>query len=253
MLHGPIVLAAKTALFANEKLNFTADASRMGHIAQGPVCPLEAAPVFVSDTTDFARRFKPVKGQPLTFTAPGLIKGAGTQELRLIPFFRLHDARYMLYWPYSTPAKLDASRAATAAGEAERLALAARTIDQVARGEQQPEADHGYQAEGGDAGINGGRHWRHASGWFSYVFSDARREASVLRLTLSSMDAGRQFDVELNGTPVASLTLAARAGQDFYTHDIVLPPALVSEKMVVRFVAKPGSLAGGLYGLRLLR
>jgi DUF1680 family protein len=32
-------------------LNFLADDSRMGHIAAGQVCPLEAAPTFVSDTT----------------------------------------------------------------------------------------------------------------------------------------------------------------------------------------------------------
>ena len=40
----------------------------------------------------------------LTFTAPGLIQGRpGADQLQLIPFFRLHDSRYMLYWPRSTP------------------------------------------------------------------------------------------------------------------------------------------------------
>jgi hypothetical protein len=67
---------------ADEKLNLLADDSRMGHIAQGPVCPLEAAPMFVSDKRDFMRRFKPVKGKPLTFTAPGLIQGQGAGGLR---------------------------------------------------------------------------------------------------------------------------------------------------------------------------
>jgi hypothetical protein len=252
VLHGPIVLAAKTRLFANEQLNFTADDARMGHIAQGPVCPLEAAPLFVSNTRDFAARFRPVKGQPLTFTAPGLIHGGGA-PLQLIPFFRLHDARYTMYFPHSTPANLASTRAAARAAEAGRRALAERTIDQVAPGEQQPESDHGYAAEGGDSGINKGRRWRHATGWFSYVLTDKKREGRVLRLTLASGDAGRQFDVEINGKTVAGLALESRAGQDFYDHDIAIPPALGADILMVRFVAKPGSIAGGVYGLRLLR
>ncbi|NHZ88517.1 glycosyl hydrolase [Massilia sp. CCM 8733] len=256
VLHGPIVLAAKTQLFADEKLNFAANATRMGHIASGPVCPLEAAPVFVSNTRDFVARFKPVKGLPLTFTAPGLIQGKGAGSLRLMPFFRLHDARYMVYWPYSTPANLALTQAATARGEAERLALTALTIDQVAPGEQQPESDHGYQAEGGDAGVNKGKHWRHASGWFSYVLSDAKLEAVVLRLSFSTLDAGRKFDVVVNGETIAAVQLDAPAGPEVYTRDIAIPAAIAAGsagKLTVKFVAKPGSLAGGLYGLRLLR
>lgn len=256
VLHGPIVLAAKTHLVGDERLKFTADDSRMGHIASGPVCPLDAAPLFVSNTRDFASKFKPVKGQPLTFTAPGLIQGQGASTMRLIPFFRLHDSRYMMYWPYSTPSALEQTRAATAASEADRLALAAKTIDQVAPGEQQPESDHGYQAEGGDAGVNKGRHWRHATGWFSYVLNDKKLEAASLRLTFASGDAGRKFDVLVNGELVAALELEAKAGSDFHDREIALPAALVkasSGKLVVKFVAKPGSIAGGLYGLKLLR
>ncbi|MFB9240925.1 glycoside hydrolase family 127 protein [Massilia antarctica] len=256
VLHGPIVLAAKTQLFADEKLNFAADATRMGHIASGPVCPLEAAPIFVSNTRDFVARFKPVKGKPLTFTAPGLIRGKGAGSLRLMPFFRLHDSRYMVYWPYSTPANLALTQAATAKGEAERLALDALTIDQVAPGEQQPESDHGYQAQGGDAGVNKGKHWRHASGWFSYVLSDPKLEAAALRLSFSTLDAGRSFDVVVNGETIAAVELDAPPGQEIHARDVVIPKPIVAAsggKLVVKFVARPGSIAGGLYGLRLLR
>jgi DUF1680 family protein len=38
ILHGPIVLAAKTQPYANEQLNYFADDSRMGHIAHGQMC-----------------------------------------------------------------------------------------------------------------------------------------------------------------------------------------------------------------------
>ena len=256
VLHGPIVLAAKTQPFANEQLNYFADDSRMGHIAQGQVCPLESSPLFVSDTKEFMHKIKPVKGQPLTFTAPGLIQGKDAATLKLIPFFRLHDARYMLYWPVSTPANLAQLQEKTRQAEAQRLALDARTIDQVAPGQQQPESDHFFQAEGGENGVNKGMHWRHATGWFSYVLNDPQGEAATLRLTLSTLDAGRTFDVLVNGTKLQTVAVAADAPQELHTLDIAIPKALVAAangKLVVKFVAGTDSVAGGLYGLRLLR
>ena len=256
VLHGPIVLAAKTQPFANEQLNYFADDSRMGHIAQGQVCPLESSPLFVSDEKDFMRRIRPVNGQPLTFTAPGLIQGKDAAKIKLIPFFRLHDSRYMLYWPVSTPASLAQLQETTRQAEAQRLALDALTIDQVAPGQQQPESDHNFQAEGGENGVNKGRHWRHATGWFSYELSDPQGAAAILRLTLSTLDAGRVFDVLINGVKVETIAVAADAPQELHTVDVALPAELVKAakgKLRVKFVAGKDSVAGGLYGLRLLR
>jgi DUF1680 family protein len=255
VLHGPVVLAAKTNPFPDEKLNFLADDSRMGHIASGPVSPLQAAPVLVSDSAAFAGRFKPVPGLPLTFVAPGLVQGKEGSTV-FVPFFRVHEARYMIYWPYSTAADLAATRAKAAEDEAARLELDARTIDQVAPGEQQPESDHFFKAEGGESGLAKGRHWRHATSWFSYDLTDKKSEAKALRLTYSKGDAGRKFDILINGQRLAAVTLDGKAAQDLYTVDYPIPPALVAAaggKLVVKFVARDGSVAGGLYGLRLLR
>lgn len=255
VLHGPIVLAAKTSPFPGERLDFVAGDSRMGHVAHGPVCAQEAAPVFVSDSKDFLHKFKPVPGQALTFTAPGLVQGQGVDggSTRFIPFFRLHDSRYMLYWQHATPAALADMRSKAAAAEEQRLALDARTIDQVAPGEQQPEAEHLFRGEEADAGLNGGRRWRHAGKWFSYELRDAAGAARVLQLTLSSGDAGRQFDVRLNGELLREVTVERRS-EAFYTLDLPLPAeAARGGRLEVKFVARPGSVAGGLYGLRLLR
>jgi DUF1680 family protein len=257
VLHGPIVLAAKTPQ-PGETLNFRADASRMGHIAHGAVCPQDSAPVFVSDKADFLNRFKPVPGQPLTFTAPDLIQGGkGADKLQLIPFFRLHDSRYMLYWGRSTPAQQSLMRAELAKAEEARLALDAITIDQVAPGEQQPESDHAFKGEGAENGIAPAGRWRHAKKWFSYDLNDARAEARALRLSFAKGDAGRRFDVLVNGQLVAEVELGKpETADEIYTREFPLPPELVRAaggKLNVKFVAKPGSIAGGLYGLRLLR
>ncbi len=257
VLHGPIVLAAKTPQ-AGEALSFTADGSRMGHIAHGAVCPQDAAPVFVSDQADFVRRFKPVPGRPLTFTAPGLIHGPkGADRLLLIPFFRLHDSRYMIYWARSTPAQQSLLRVELAKAEEARLALDAQTIDQVAPGEQQPESDHGFKGEGAENGIEPAGRWRHAKQWFSYELSDPKSEARTLLLSFAKGDAGRRFDLVVNGQRIADIELGQPdTPEEIYTREFPLPAELVRTaggRLNLKFVARPGSIAGGLYGLRLLR
>lgn len=98
VVHGPVVLAAKTAVFENEMLDLLADDSRMGHKADGPLCPPAATPVMVAAPDEFLESLEPVSGQPLTFRAEGL-RDAGGDSVELVPFFRLHDSRYTLYWP----------------------------------------------------------------------------------------------------------------------------------------------------------
>jgi len=43
----------------------------------------------------------PIKDKPLTFTAPGL-KMINPIKVVLEPFYRIHDARYMMYWMLMT-------------------------------------------------------------------------------------------------------------------------------------------------------
>jgi DUF1680 family protein len=256
VLHGPIVLAAKSDPFPGEKLNFFADDSRMGHVASGPVCPLGSAPLLASAGMNFIDRFQPVPGRPLTFAAPGLVRGKDVGITTFTPFFRVHDARYVVYWPHSAPGEVAARQARAAEDEAARLALDKLTIDQVAPGEQQPESDHAFKGEGADAGINKGRHWRHATSWFSYDLSDKKGEARALRLTYARADAGRRFDILVNGQLLAEVRLEAAAPEPFYTRDYDIPAELaaaVGGKLTVKFVAVSGSVAGGLYGVRLLR
>ncbi|HCS65138.1 MAG TPA: glycosyl hydrolase, partial [Cellvibrio sp.] len=94
IIHGPIVLAAKTQPFAGEQLHYFSDDSRMGHIAHGKMCPLEAAPFLLGNSSEFIQQLKPVAGKPLTFNASGLINGQNLKNIELIPFFRLHESRY---------------------------------------------------------------------------------------------------------------------------------------------------------------
>jgi DUF1680 family protein len=254
--YGPVVLAAKTQPFPNESLNFLSDDSRMGHIAQGPTCPAEAAPLFVSDTRNFEDKFQRLPGEELAFKADGVIQNID-ENVVLIPFFRVHDARYVVYWPYSTPERLDERKKAAAEQEKAERALEAVTIDKVAPGEQQPESDHFFKGDKTEAGIHRGRHWRHATGWFSYELKDPKREAKVLRITYYGLDAGRNFDILMNDEKLATVALDGSQGDKFYTVDYAVPASVWKNAkgnvLVTKFAAHSGSTAGGIYGVRLLK
>jgi hypothetical protein len=253
VLHGPVVLAAKTDPFDGEHLAFLADDSRMGHVAQGPLCPATAAPVFVGAPDEFLAGLEPVAGRPLTFRAPDGLRGTD-EDLVLLPFFRLHDARYVVYWPQATEDEYQARLDAVAAMERDRQALMEQTIDHVMPGQQQPEVEHEFEGEDTESGYYRGRHWRHASGWFSYRFSDPEGEADVLRVTYSGADRGRTFDITMNGVLVETVTSTGHP-ETFFTVDYPIPEAArqADGVLVTRFEAHPGSMAGGVFDVRLLK
>jgi hypothetical protein len=229
----------------------------MGHIPGGQLCPLERAPMLVAASTEFLDRIERADASELRFKAAGLFSPEAYSDLELVPFFRVHRSRYMLYWPFSTPERLQATREASAREEAARLRLEELTVDKVAPGEQQPESDHEFSGNGTEAGVNFGRHWRHATDWFGYRLNDPRGEARYLRIDYFGADSGRSFAIELNGVVLDEVTLTGERGPYFYSVDYLIPDAVRDSNedggYRLRFVAAEGSIAGGIYGVRLLR
>lgn len=251
-VRGPLVLAAATDTTGLTGLR--ADDSRMGHIANGPLYPIGASPMIVSAKKNFTGALQAVKDKPFTFTAAGIIYPDQYKQLQLVPFYTIHDTRYMLYWPYATPAQLETRKQSLHLNEASRLALESITVDQVAPGEQQPESDHNFKAKNTESGVFNDRHWRHASGWFSYDLKNPKLEARQLRITYYGMDKGRFFDIYVNDILLKSVELDGTKGDKFFDVDYPLPAGLENEKLLnIKFVAKTGSIAGGIYYLRLLK
>jgi uncharacterized protein len=255
VLHGPLVLAANTS--SQDLEGVFADDSRMGHIASGKLYSLHEAPLLVSAEQDPARHITKRSDSPLSFMADALIHQPEFKGLVLEPFYRLHEARYMLYWQLARPGQLDSIRQATHALEAEKKVLEATTIDQVAPGEQQPESEHAFKGERTESGTHQNRHWRHASGWFSYELRDPEREAHSLEITYFGQDSGRSFDIFINDTKISTVRMEGGRGDLFYTVSYPIPEQLVKDApngtLVTKFVAHPGSIAGGIYGIRLVR
>lgn len=257
ILYGPIVLAAKTSPFQGESLNFYADDSRLGHIATGQVCPVEDIPIFVSSSPDFANSIQRIDSDMLRFRIPEKSGLRGLKETELIPFFRVHQSRYMVYWPYSTPEQLRLRRESAARTDAMQREREVLTIDKIAPGEQQPEVEHDFEGKDTEAGSNFGRHWRHAADWFGYTLADPGGEARYLRIDYWGADRDRTFRIEMNGIVVAEVTLTGEHGAEFVSVDYPLGEEVrssaVDGRYRLRFVAADNSIAGGIYGIRLLR
>lgn len=255
VLHGPVVLAAKTG---TEQLDgLIANDGRMAHISSGPYLPLDRAPMLVGDFAELAQRIQPVAGRPLTFTATDLIRPREFGGLELVPFFRVHDARYMLYWRTVSAEKYPEVVAALEASEKARLALEARTLDFVAPGEQQSEVEHGFDGEATRTGALHGRRSREATGgWFAYKLNAAAAAGAPLELIVSydGGENGRTFDLLVNGRVIATVELPGGRRDRFVDVAYAVPAELATAgTLTVRFASREKSRTGSIYGVRLAK
>ncbi len=234
MLYGPLVLAG--GLGSQEQ-------------------PKPRIPVFVDDGKPLSQWLKPVAGQALAFRSQG---PGRPQDVSFIPFYQMHDERYSVYFDLFSPSAWQARQAQYRAEEAQLKALEARTVDFFQPGEMQPERDHNLQSEKSGAGEALGRKWRDASdgGWFAFdlqVLGDAPQD---LVLTYWGGEVGnRAFDVLIDGQKIAAQTLLNNQPGKFFdvTHPLPAEMTRGKKKITVRLQAQPGSMAGGLFGARLLR
>lgn len=242
--HGPVVLAARGG--TDDLPGLRADASRMGHVAHGPLHALAGTPVVEAEDDAAAAARVHGPGPGMTFT---LDTDAGPVPLE--PFHALHDARYTLYHPLAAPGGAAARHEELAAQEADDLVLAQRTVDDVACGRQQPEVEHGFAGDGTWTGATDGARWRAADGWFGYALRDPHAEGAVLRVAYRGGDEPGAADVEVEGVVVGRVSAPAGAGArhvDLDVRDATARDGLLDVRL--RAVGGPSPLVAEV---RLLR
>jgi hypothetical protein len=255
LLRGPIVLARPAG--TNGMDGLYADDSRMGHVAHGPAVPLDHVPVLLASANDLPLHVKPdTAAGPLRFRLDDVVEPATSEGLPLMPFFRLHDARYQMYWELTTKETFAARRERIAAEERARAEREANTIDFVAPGEQQPEVEHNFSGGKTETGLRDDRRWRRGD-WFQYVFN-ARSEKTVeLSVTYWGGEQGRAFEIFANDTLLASEELNAEKPGKYLEKHYVIPVNVLSSAVdggvIVKFSAKPGSGVGSVFDVRLMR
>lgn len=249
LFYGPILLAGQLGSEGLTQRDYIGP-----YTPASAVTPLAKAPVFVvGKDEEIVAHVKAVAGQPVTFQTAGLVK---PEDVRLAPFYLTHFHRYAIYWQVTDLASWEKRQREIAEAEKQERELDRRTVDRVRIGEQQPEIDHNLKFEHSNSGIGPqGRRWRDAAaGWFSYELKLPPAQApAAVRVLYWGRDAGREFDVLVDGTVIATQKLQGDK-EDFFGVEYPLPPNLFEgkEKVVVRFAAKPDNTAGGVFDVRIV-
>ena len=238
VLYGPTVLAGE-----------------LGPEDEAEVAGLISVPVLVTENRPLAEWIRPVEGRLSTFRTAGVGR---PRDVTLYPFQRMHGRRYTVYWDLFTPGQW-VVREAEYRAELERARrLEAMTVDFAQPGEMQPERDHNMRGERTETGEHSGRKWRHArdGGWVSFDLKVLPGEPVALVCTYWGSETGpRAFDILVDGARVATQSLQNDRPGQFFEVTYPIPEELTrgKEKITVRFQARPGNTAGGLYGLRVVR
>ena len=242
-LYGPIVLASRMGTQRQDGM--FADDSRGGHIANGPRLPLQDMPVIIGDKDELLKHLKKDDKQ-LTFKLTG-VTPARYEGMTLEPFFRIHESRYMVYWPVMTEAEWNVESEKRAERERAVQALDNRTADKVVCGEQQPESDHFVEMSKANAGDDEGTHWRETRDWFSYRMKTGG-QATAVRIVFRH-DANRDARVLVDGVEAGLFGTEAEG-----IVEIPIPESNRSaETIVVKVATATKPLTPHVYEVRVVK
>ena len=247
--YGPIVLAASTG---TEHLDgLYADDSRGGHIAHGKQIPLQEVPALIGTPDSIRNSIHKNNGDRLSFSFNGNVYPAQNKPLELVPFFRLHNTRYAVYFRQASEEQFKAIQKEMAMAEQKATELANQTIDLIFPGEQQPESDHSIQYEQAETGTDNDRHFRRAKGWFSYHLK-VKKEAGRLMITIRKNDRNK-VAILLNNEKLTVHPAISETDKDgFITLSYLLPRKLSTGSCPIRFVPDGTEWTPAIYEIRLL-
>ena len=249
-MYGPIVLASPTGTENMDGLY--ADDSRGGHIAHGKQISLQEIPMLIGSAASLPQSLRRINDDLVAFTYTGSVYPAQKEALKLIPFFRLHDSRYAVYFHQVTEAEVESIRKEVALSERKAMELANQTVDLIFPGEQQPESDHGILYEQAETGINKDRHFRRAKGWFSYNLK-VKEEAARLMITVRKEDHNKVAILLNNEKLTVSPTISKPDKEGFITLCYSLPQKLSAGSYPIRFSPDGTEWTPAIYEVRLLK
>ena len=257
LMHGPVMLAMKTG--TEDLAMLVADDSRFGQLAVGKKLPTDQAPILINNhIEDIANQLQPIEGKPLHFT----LSTKMVNEIRneLMPFFELHDSRYMMYWLALSEDSYQGYLDNLAKQEQERQALEDRTVDKVQPGEQQPESDHFMETDESFVGNSNDVFYRDANDghYFSYLMQTGGQTDLSLRLKYWGVGEWKshEFDIFVDDVLVTSVNNTGKYRiSEFKYETYPVPEAALKGKQQVRvkFVAKPHKQIGEIYEVRLVK
>jgi DUF1680 family protein len=257
IMYGPVVLAGE---LGTEKLTremqYVSD-QRSEHRA-----PSIDVPDLVGDPNNLQSWIKPVEGKALEYQTVG---AGRPMDVTLVPFYKLYGQRYNIYWNLMTEQeykdKKERLRVEKERQDAKRAAreklIAESRVDEVLIGDAQSERLHNQQGSNTFRGTHQERNWRDAreGGFFSYDMKVLPDVPMRLECTYWGGNAGREFEVLVNDSQIASVTISEGHTEQFFTEGYRIPAYLTKDrdKVMVKFKAPADGFAGGVFGLMMCK
>ena len=154
-------------------------------------------------------------------------------------------SHYNVYWRNMNEEQWKAEEARIRIEEQRQRERAARTVDEMNFGEQQPETDHALKSERSRRGRFSDRGYRNASpdGWIEFRMKVNPHVRNILFCTYWGGDARAATEIFVEGQSIAVERLTASHPGRFFEQEYTIPADLTKDKeyVTIRFQPVTGS------------
>jgi hypothetical protein len=213
----------------------------------------ETVPVFVAAEKPLTDWLKPVPDKPGTFRTDDVGR---PQDVTFVPFYRLPERSYGIYWDLLTPEKWTKKADELAAERERQHQLELATVAFAQPGEMQTERDFNEQGEDSSPDRVMGRAARRGRNWFSFDLPvDGGHPMSMVATYYSDEWRKRTFDILVDGQKIGTQVVEKGGAPHFFDVQYPIPAELVkdSKKVTVRFQATDGNEIAAVFGIRIIR
>jgi uncharacterized protein len=237
VLYGPLVLAGD-----------------LGPVNDTSLRDAMFVPVMMTEKRDPSTWMLPVEGKTNTFIT---INTGRPRDVDLKPFYAIYDRRYSVYWDLFNENEWNTRKAEYSAEQERNKLIREAGIDFVQPGEMQPERNHNFLGEKSSVGSYKERASRDSrGGWFSFDLKIIPDKPVALVVEYwGGFPGAKTFDILVNKKVIATENISNKKDGQFISEQYDIPRDLTTgkSKITVMFQAKPGNMAGPVFGVRTIR
>ena len=216
---------------------------------------LYGTPVLLTDDKKVNDWIRPAVNEDLAFE---IMDVARPLNVTLVPFYKVYDEYYSVYWDYFTNEEWVARQKEYEAEKNRQKEIEEKTIDNFRIGEMQPERDHHLTA--GDRSYidealgRPGREARSGS-YFMFEMKVQQGIQNHLLLTYIGDDKDRKFDIKADGELISTENWPGGQTSKFYDKVYTIPRSLTDnkQKITIRIEANYKKTAGRVFGVRIIK
>jgi DUF1680 family protein len=211
-------------------------------------------PVMMTENRDPSTWMKPVEGKTNSFIT---VNTGRPRDVEFKPFYLTCNRRYSIYWDLFTEHEWENRKQAYTAEQARIKRIREAEIDFIQPGEMQSERNHNFKGEKSSAGKfkdRGNRDSR--GGWFSFDLKTIEGFPAALVVDYwGGFPGAKSFDILVNNKIIATENISNKKEGQFITEQYDIPQEILKgkSKITVMFQAKPGNMAGPVFGVRTIR